>query len=246
MTGKHFAVVGTNDGTICFFSLPDGIFIFSVSLDERIDRLEVVADAPNSKYLLIQAGMPYRLQLEAEEETAEEGFVVVTVLTSSVLQQRGVKVLGGGWTSSVSSRGMEPVGQFSRTTQFRAQRQNNSKLLVGAHDPCSGHRLQMFTPSLDIVSPLFVLQLAPGIVDCLLFDTVTVSATAGREAKIIVGSNLLSFTSVDADEGAADAIQKQSVLQTLELPHGQRTRRWFWPLFLSNSFISLFSVLGLH
>ena len=137
--------------------------------------------------------MAYRLQLEAEEENEEGLLVVVTVLTSKALQQRGVGVLGGAWTSAVPSRGMEPVGQFSRTTQFRAQRQNNNKLLVGAHDPCRGHRLQLFTPSLDIVSPLFVLQLAPGIVDCLLLDTVTVSATAGKEAKIIVGSNLQVF-----------------------------------------------------
>ena len=88
--------------------------------------------------------------------------------------QRAAAFLLGGWAPAVPTRGLEPQGQFSRTTQFRTQSHNRGKVLVGAHDPCLGHRLQLFSPSLDIVSPLFVLQLAQGIVDVVLFDNVTV------------------------------------------------------------------------
>jgi hypothetical protein len=74
IAGPHVAVVGTNDGTICFFSLPDGRFLTELNVQERIEKVEVVEDEKDrSKCLFVQAGMLYRLQLECEEET-EDGY----------------------------------------------------------------------------------------------------------------------------------------------------------------------------
>ena len=88
LSGTHVAVVGTKDGTICFFSLPDGEFLIELNVQERIEKLEVVEDEKDqSKCLFVQAGMLYRLQLECEEET-EDGPIVATVLDSLKLQQR--------------------------------------------------------------------------------------------------------------------------------------------------------------
>eukprot|EP00039_Didymoeca_costata_P003827 m.69931 g.69931 ORF g.69931 m.69931 type:complete len:1528 (+) comp12093_c0_seq7:85-4668(+) len=202
--GAHIAIVGTRDGNLKFVSLPQGNVEYSMNLQDSIERLEVVADDETSKYLLVHAARLHRIQLEDVEET-ESGIAQVTIMTSRELQVNGVEILQ----------------RFARTTQVKPQR-SRGKLLIGAHDPLRDQRLHIFDKSLDIPSPLYVLQLCHGIVDLLLTDDLCLSATAGKSPMIIVSSNLLSGTSSDADTEQAEHIMNRSVLQRLPLPTGQR------------------------